>query len=682
MNSHALGKLTAALLAAFALTACGGDDNDDNNDPAPPAESTGFQLQLLHFADMDGATGALQNVRPFSAVLEALRAEHPEHTLVLSSGDNYIPGPRYFAAADDAMASVPGVATPANGRADIAMLNAMGLQASAVGNHDLDGGTEEFAAILNAEGNYPGADFPYLSANLDFTPDAHLAGLVQQNGVALNSIANGLAGYGTLEVAGERIGVIGASTPSLGNITSTGDITVLPGGGGIPALAAELQPAVDALTDDGIDKIILLAHMQTISIEKELATLLEGVDIIVAGGSNTLLADDNDRLLDGDSAADGYPLSFTSAADEPVLVVNTDGDYKYVGRLVVEFDDNGVLLTDRLDDTVNGAYAADDAMAGELQGTVNSDVDTLATALEEVLAERDGNIIGRTGVYLDGRRSQVRTQETNLGNLTADATLWLARQYDANVQISIKNGGGIRDDIGYFVIPPGSTSEDDLTFYPPAANDAAGKQEGDISQFDLEGSLRFNNSLTIGDVTAQELYALLEHAVAKVEGVAGQFPQVAGLRFSFDPARPGLRSQANGDDIDQAGERVRNLAVVDDSGAIIDTVVQNGVLQGDANRVFRLVTLGFLATENAENGLGGDGYPFDFPVENRLDLEEEAVSGPDQATFAAPGTEQDALAEYLIAHFDAASPYAEAETDTDQDGRIQNLADRADTVLP
>ncbi len=109
---------------------------------------------------MDGATGALQNVRPFSAVLEALRAEHPEHTLVLSSGDNYIPGPRYFAAADDAMASVPGVATPANGRADIAMLNAMGLQASAVGNHDLDGGTEEFAAILNAEGNYPGADFP------------------------------------------------------------------------------------------------------------------------------------------------------------------------------------------------------------------------------------------------------------------------------------------------------------------------------------------------------------------------------------------------------------------------------------------------------------------------------------------------------------------------------------------
>ncbi|HAJ42298.1 MAG TPA: bifunctional metallophosphatase/5'-nucleotidase, partial [Alcanivorax sp.] len=279
---------------------------------------------------------------------------------------------------------------------------------------------------------------------------------------------------------------------------------------------------------------------------------------------------------------------FTSAADEPVLVVNTDGDYKYLGRLVVRFDDDGVLLTDSLDDTVNGAYVTDETMAENLEGTPNSDVTTIVTALEDVLAARDGNILGRTAVYLDGRRNQVRTQETNLGNLTADANLWLARQYDPSVQVSIKNGGGIRDDIGYFVIPPGSTSEDDLEFFPPAANESAGKAEGDISQFDLEGSLRFNNTLTVGDVTAAELHQLLEHAVAKVEGVAGQFPQVAGLRFSFDPTRQGLRSTANGDDVDQAGERVRSLALVDDNGAVLDTLVQNGAVVGDANRVIRL----------------------------------------------------------------------------------------------
>ena len=125
MDTSALRKLTTACLAALALSACGGDDDNDPA-PAPPAEA-GFQLQLLHFADMDGATGALQNVEPFSAVLEALRAEYPDNTLVLSSGDNFIPGPRYFAAADPAMDGVPGVAVAGNGRADIAMLNAMGL---------------------------------------------------------------------------------------------------------------------------------------------------------------------------------------------------------------------------------------------------------------------------------------------------------------------------------------------------------------------------------------------------------------------------------------------------------------------------------------------------------------------------------------------------------------------------
>ena len=38
--------------------------------------------------------------------------------------------------------------------------------------------------------------------------------------------------------------------------------------------------------------------------------------------------------------------------------------------------------------------------------------------------------LGKTGVYLAGDRGDVRTQETNLGNLTADANLWYARQFD------------------------------------------------------------------------------------------------------------------------------------------------------------------------------------------------------------------------------------------------------------
>ena len=114
----------AVAAAALLLISCDRDDTPD------------FTLQLLHAADMDGATGALDNVEPFSAILDAFRDEYPDNTLVLSSGDNYVPGPRFFAAGDDFTDAILGVS--GNGRGDIAMLNAMGFQATALGNHELE----------------------------------------------------------------------------------------------------------------------------------------------------------------------------------------------------------------------------------------------------------------------------------------------------------------------------------------------------------------------------------------------------------------------------------------------------------------------------------------------------------------------------------------------------------------
>ena len=67
---------------------------------------------------------------------------------------------------------------------------------------------------------------------------------------------------------------------------------------------------------------------------------------------------------------------------------------------------------------------------------------------------KESNVFGVSDVYLNGLRSSVRTEETNLGNLTADANLAIAKQTDPSVVISIKNGGGIRDDIGQLIVPP------------------------------------------------------------------------------------------------------------------------------------------------------------------------------------------------------------------------------------
>jgi len=658
----------------------GQDDDADDPDGPDNGETASFLLQLLHFADVDGA-GGVDDVRNFSALVDGFRAEYPDNTLVLSSGDNLIPGPEFFAAGDDGMSEV---IEPGNGHAHIAWLNAMGVQASVVGNHDLDAGVEDFAELISADGDWPGAQFPYLSANIDFS-NAETADLLVTDGQPLQ--ANSVAGSATVEVDGQTLGIVGASVPTLPSITSTGDLVLSPAefdpnnAEDLDALAAAIQPVVDALTAQGINKVILLAHMQQIAIEEALAQRLEGVDIIVAGGSNTLLADNNDRLRDGDTAADTYPLSFTSPADEPVLVVNTDGDFTYLGRILVEFNENGVIDTESIDPANSGAYATD--MINQSFEPI-AEVDAIADALEEVLAEKDGNVLGLTNVYLDGRRSQVRTEETNLGNLTADANLWYAQQADADVLISLKNGGGIRSDIGQANQPYGSNDPADIEFLPPAANSSIDKPEGGISQLDLETSLRFNNGLTLLTVTAAELADIVEHAVAgTAEGATpGQFPQVAGLRFSFDPSQPARDgSDTNAADVNINGDRLRNLAVVDDSGAVIDQVVEDGIVVGDPMRTFRLVILDFIAKcVGAEGESCGDSYPLNgLSNPDRVDLGDAGVD-PGQADFTEAGSEQDALAEYLRAHF-ANEPFELAETDPAEDSRIQNLNAQDDSVL-
>ena len=450
------------------------------------------------------------------------------------------------------------------------------------------------------------------------------------------------------------------------------------------ALAAEIQPAVDTLVASGINKVILLAHMQRISIEKSLAPLLDNVDIIVAGGSNTLLADSNDMLRSGDTAADTYPLQLSSKSGDPVLIVNTDGDYKYLGRLVVGFDADGKVLPSTLDDRINGAWAAIEEVVAAQSATANTEVTTVSAALRQVLAVRDGNTLGKTDVYLDGRRSQVRTQETNLGNMTADANLWLARQADNSVQVSLKNGGGIRAEIGVVYQPPGSTDPSEVQFLPPPANADAGKEEGDISQFAIEGTLRFNNGLSLLTLTATELVDVLEHSVAATAdgSTPGQFPQVAGLRFSFDPTRQAREGGDENGDVTTAGNRLINLAIVNDDGTVADVVLSNGVLQGDANRQIRIVTLDFIVKCVPDNSQDcGDGYPYKGLASPNYVALSVAGIDPGNADFADTGSEQDALAEYLMEKF-SETAFDNAETPVEEDVRIQNMSVRVvDTVL-
>ncbi len=644
------------------------------------------QLQILHASDLEGGVDAITAAPNFAAVVEGLEAEAAQSdipSILLSAGDNYLPGPFFNAAGDRSLrddfqafySEFYGVTLDnvreGVGRIDISVMNEIGFDASAVGNHEFDAGTSVFEDIIGgdirgtelSDVRWPGAQFPYLSANLDFA-NSSLSGLYTgdilestdfENGLeelASGSSAPSLAPATVIERDGELIGVVGATTPTVGSISSTGDVAVLGStSNDMAALAAQIQPTIDALEAKGVNKIITLTHLQQFQLERELIPLLSGVDVAIAGGSDTILADETDRLLAGDVATEGFPVLTTNADGEPAAIVSTDGQYEYVGRLVVEFDSNGVLIPSSINSAQSGAYATDDLGVSTVwnnilpgqdpfaEGSKAETVQDLTGATQDIVTAKDGDIFGSATVYLEGRRSEVRTEETNLGNLTADANLFVAKQTDPSVVVSLKNGGGIRDSIGEI---DGITGEETTT----SANSLSGKEAGQVSQLDIEGTLRFNNGLTLLTLSADQLKQVIEHGVAQSGGGAtpGRFPQVSGVEFSFDTNQP-------------EGSRVQSLAIVDDAGNPTDVLVQNGAVVGDASRTFRIVTLDFLAG-------GGDSYPYpDFEAtSNAIDLEVG---------------EQAALGQFI----QSLGTVSAADTTPENDTRIQNLSRRSDTVL-
>ncbi|MFM9088173.1 MAG: 5'-nucleotidase C-terminal domain-containing protein, partial [Cyanobium sp.] len=646
-----------------------------------------YSLQLLHFSDGEAGLLAPDTAPNLAALVDAFDGSVP-NTLILAGGDNYIPGAFLNGGTDatvrDDLNLVSGSTITGNqpiAAVDIAIHNLIGVEASTIGNHEFDLGTRVFRDAINPASGWVGAQFPYLSANLDFSGDADLSGRFTNTvGTGLedaSSLKGRLVPSAVVTKGGEKIGLVGATTQILEQISSTGGVEVkgFAGDGAetndMALLASQLQPVIDDLTSQGVNKIVLMAHLQQLQYEQQLAPLLKGVDIILAGGSNTRLGDANDvpAIFNGHSAnfAGPYPIVTNGADGGTTLIVNTDNEYTYLGRLVVDFNNAGEIVLGSLDTVINGAYAATDAAVAAAWTVVEADLGTtafaagtkgarvaqLTGAVQDVIAAKDGQVWGHTSVYLEGERAFVRNQETNLGNISADANLAYARLVDPAVVVSLKNGGGIRAQIGSADVVSGDK-------LPPAANPAAGKAAGAVSTLDIENSLRFNNGLSLVTLTAAEFRQVVEHGLVGAGTSLGRFPQIAGFSLSYDLTRP-------------EGSRVVSMAFENEAGVSTDVIVRNGALVGDPARSFRMVTLNFLAA-------GGDSYPFpSFSGLNRVDLLQTASTGA--ATFAPDGSEQDALAELLVASTSPSIPYAKADTTPALDQRLQNLAARVDSVI-
>jgi len=325
--------------------------------------------------------------------------------------------------------------------------------------------------------------------------------------------------YTIKEIGGEKVGIFGLTTKDVKIISNIG------AGVEVKDPIETAKSVVTELENQGINKIIALTHLGY-SEDKKLAAAVDGIDIIIGGHSHTLLGD-----MEG--AEGPYPTVVKSPSGADELIVTAKCWGSYLGQLNVTFDANGVIT-----EYSGQPIFVDESF--EEDAEFKAKLEEFAAPIEELKAK----IIGQTAVDLDGEREHVRTRETNLGNLICDAILW--KTQSDGTQIAIQNGGGIRASI-------------------PA---------GDVSMGQVLEVLPFGNTIVDMDLTGAQILEALENGVSRVEDVEGRFPQVAGLKYTFDPSKP-------------AGERIVSVEV--------------GGQPLDPNAVYRVAVNNFMAG-------GGDGY--------------------------------------------------------------------------
>ena len=425
------------------------------------------------------------------------------------------------------------------GAAAAEMMNQMAYDAMTVGNHEFDDGPEVLRGFVDS------VDFPILMSNADYSAEPLIADAIQKSVV--------------IERGGEKLGLIGLTPQDTDELASPGPNVVFTDPVGA------VQQEVDRLTEEGVNKIIVLSH-SGYDVDQRVASETTGVDVIVGGHSNTLLSNENER------ASGPYP---TMVGDTAIVQAYAYG--KFLGELNVTFDDEGVIT-----EAVGEPLILDGNVAE------NDGVKARIAELAEPLEEIRNKVVAETAEAVEGNRDVCRVEECQMGNLVADAML--DRVKDQGVTIAIANSGGLR-----------------------ASIDA-----GEVTMGEVLTVLPFQNTLSTFEAKGQTVIDALENGVSQVEEVKGRFPQVAGLKFTWDSS------------------------VAPNEGRVTEVMVQDGEnwVPIDPEATYAVVTNNYVRN-------GGDGYDmFETDGMNAYDF------GPDLA---------DVTAEYLAAQ-GAYTPYT--------DGRI------------
>lgn len=366
--------------------------SDDASTVTIPFTVTGGEtIEIVNFTDFHGH---LENAICLDATITASVADRA-NAIIVSSGDNIGASPLESSQDKD--------------ESTLKFLNALGVEASAVGNHEFDRGYPDLVNIAEGTNGRTQADFSYLAANV--------AG--ENNGLSADVVAD--PGYTIIERGGVTIAFVGT-------VTTEAPVAVSPSGvEGLTfaEIAQTTNPIADALKDGDVsngeaDFVIALVHDGVSA-----ATALNAnVDAVFAGHTH---------LVNSETVTDaGAPIYQAGQYGENIayLAINipVSGEPYFAGEIIP-------------------TSAADPC---EASPEVTAIVDAANAAAEEVKSV----VIGQTSTglyrgYSQGEEGPVENRgvESSLGNYIGDAFLWKGNQLGLDVDFGMTNSGGVRADI-------------------------------------------------------------------------------------------------------------------------------------------------------------------------------------------------------------------------------------------
>lgn len=397
------------------------------------------------------------------------------------------------------------------GATAIELMNMAGYDAAAPGNHEFDYGYPNLVALEEK------AEFPILAANITYNGGAALG---------VNTVLT--------TAGGVKLGVFGLDTPETASKAHPGKIAGVKFAGG-EEMYAVAQAQVDALKD--CDYIICLGHL---GIDDETAaTANRSIDLLAKVSGI-------DVLIDGHSHSTVEEIAEKTNAERTVngaVVTSTGTKFANIG--VVTIKDGAITTACVPTDSIT--VAEGDPIAAR------------AAAIKAEIEADYGATFAATDILLDGNRAPgVRTQETNLGDLIADALLWYATkdgelQVSADKIVAVTNGGGIRATI----------------------------QAGDITKNDINTVLPFGNTVAVVYVTGAKLLETLEASTFCTPDAVGAFPQVAGIQFIVDTGKAYDQGEQYGDTTYFAPKSINRVSIQSVNGQPFDPSATYGVVTND-----------------------------------------------------------------------------------------------------